>query len=96
MVGIRPDTVESHAAFREKHRIGVQLLADPSGETLRGWGACGTRKMYGRDVEGVIRSTVLVDPQGRVAWHWPSVRAEGHARQVKEKLEELRGARPAT
>jgi peroxiredoxin Q/BCP len=49
--------------------------------------------MYGRTVEGVIRSTVLIDPDGKVAHHWPKVQAKGHADKVRDRLAELRAAR---
>lgn len=57
---------------------------------LEKYGAWGTKKMYGRETEGVIRSTVLIDPEGRVAHHWPNVRAKGHAERVKEALIAMR------
>jgi peroxiredoxin Q/BCP len=47
--------------------------------------------MYGRTFLGVVRSTVLIDPEGKVAHHWPKVKARGHADQVRGKLEELQG-----
>lgn len=59
------------------------------------YGAWGEKTMYGKTVTGVIRSTVLIDPSGRVAWHWPTVKARGHAAKVREKLEELRAAAKA-
>jgi thioredoxin-dependent peroxiredoxin len=58
---------------------------------MREYGAWGVKNMYGRKVEGVIRSTVLVDPEGRVAHHWKSVKSAGHAASVVKKIEELRG-----
>ena len=92
VLGVSPDTPECHAAFREKHGLAVGLLADPRKKTLAAYGAWGMKNMYGRQVEGVIRSTVIVDPDGNVAHHWKTVRAEGHAAQVKARLEELRKA----
>jgi len=53
---------------------------------MRKYGAFGPKAMYGKLVEGVIRSTVLIDPQGRVAHHWTNVRAQGHAEKVAEEL----------
>ena len=53
------------------------------------YGAWGVKKIYGKEHEGVIRSTVLIDPDGCVAHHWPNVRAAGHADQVRQKLAEL-------
>jgi peroxiredoxin Q/BCP len=91
--GVSPDSVESHAAFREKHKLKVPLLADPSRRMLTDYAAWGMKNMYGKQVEGVIRSTVLVDPEGNVAHHWKAVRAEGHAGHVKKKIEELRAAK---
>ena len=54
------------------------------------YGAWGEKVLYGKKSIGVIRSTVLIDPEGKVAHHWPRVKAAGHAEQVREKLEELR------
>jgi peroxiredoxin Q/BCP len=56
---------------------------------MRKYGAYGPKKMYGRLVEGVIRSTVLIDPKGKVAHHWPGLRAKGHAERVLETLTRL-------
>jgi peroxiredoxin Q/BCP len=58
---------------------------------MEAYGAWGEKSMYGRTTMGVIRSTVLIDPDGRVAFHWPKVKAAGHAEKVREKLAELRG-----
>jgi peroxiredoxin Q/BCP len=55
------------------------------------YGAWGDKTMYGRVTKGVIRSTVLIDPMGSIAFHWPTVKAAGHAAGVREKLQELRG-----
>ena len=57
---------------------------------MRAYGAWGEKSMYGRTTMGVIRSTVLIDPEGNVAFHWPNVKAAGHAEKVREKLAELR------
>jgi len=90
--GVSPDTPESHAAFREKHKLTVGLLSDPKKKTLADFGAWGMKNMYGKQVEGVIRSTVILDPKGNVAHQWKSVRSEGHAAHVAAKLKELRAA----
>jgi len=88
--GVSPDTVESHAKFRAKHKLKVGLLADPEKRMLAAYGAWGMKTLYGRKFEGVIRSTVIVGPDGKVAHHWRSVRAAGHAKFVHAKLAELR------
>ena len=70
----------------------IRLLSDPDREVLTAYGAWGEKTMYGKKMVGVIRSTVLIDPAGKVAHHWPHVRAAGHAEQVRAKLQELRAA----
>jgi thioredoxin-dependent peroxiredoxin len=89
--GISRDSTESHRKFIAKHKLAVGLLSDPEHKMMDKYGAWGTKNMYGKVTEGVIRSTVLIDPQGRVAFRWPNVRAAGHAEKVREKLKELRG-----
>ena len=69
----------------------MRLLSDRDHKVMRAFGAWGEKSMYGRTTTGVIRSTVLIDPEGRVAHHWPKVKAAGHAEQVREKLAELQG-----
>jgi peroxiredoxin Q/BCP len=91
VLGCSPDTPAKHRKFIEKYDLGVLLLSDPERGVMEAYGAWGEKKMYGKTVTGVIRSTVLIDPQGRVAHHWPRVKAKGHAAKVQERLEELRG-----
>lgn len=69
----------------------MRLLSDPDKSMMKTYGAFGSKKMYGREVEGVKRSTVLIDPAGQVAHHWPNVRAKGHAEKVRDQLAALRG-----
>ncbi|MDY0297039.1 MAG: peroxiredoxin [Acidobacteriota bacterium] len=90
VLGISPDTCASHRGFRIKHDLGVRLLSDPDHRVMTEYKAWGEKKLYGRLTRGVIRSTVLVDPAGRVALHWPRVRARGHAAVVLNSLRELR------
>ena len=87
--GVSPDSCEKHAKFIEKHGLGVRLLADPKKTVLTKYDAFGIKKMYGKEVEGVKRSTVIVDPKGKVAHHWKSVRAKGHAAKVLETVQKL-------
>jgi hypothetical protein len=61
---------------------------------MKSYGAFGKKLMYGKPVEGVIRSTVLIAPDGTVAHHWATVKAAGHAEQVRSKLAELQGDAP--
>lgn len=90
VLGCSPDSPEKHRKFIAKHDLEVRLLSDPEHEVMKTYGAWGEKKMYGRTSMGVIRSTVLIDAEGKVAHHWAKVRAAGHAASVREKLEELR------
>jgi peroxiredoxin Q/BCP len=90
VLGCSPDTPAKHRKFIEKYDLGVRLLSDPEHGVMEAYGAWGEKKMYGKTVVGVKRSTVLIDPKGKIAHHWPNVKAKGHAAKVREKLEELR------
>lgn len=91
VIGVSPDSPESHRKFIAKYKLKIELLADPEHDALEKYGAWGEKNMYGKKSMGVIRSTVIIDPQGKVAHHWPKVKSEGHAEQVKQKLAELQG-----
>jgi peroxiredoxin Q/BCP len=91
VLGCSPDSPEKHQKFIAKHDLKVRLLSDPDHGVMEAYGAWGEKKMYGRTSMGVIRSTVLIDPKGRIAHHWPRVKAKGHADKVRQQLEELRG-----
>jgi peroxiredoxin Q/BCP len=89
VVGISPDSPEKHRKFIDKYKLKVRLLSDPEKKVMKKYGAFGKKKMYGKEVEGVIRSTYLIDPKGKVAYSWTGVKAAGHAEKVREKLAEL-------
>jgi len=86
VVGISPDSGESHRRFSEKYGLSLTLLSDPSREVMKAYGAFGPKTMYGRQTEGVIRSTFLIGPDGKVERAWYNVRADGHASKVLESL----------
>jgi len=88
-VGVSPDSTKSHARFIEKHDLGVLLLSDPEHTALEAYGAWQLKKMAGREYMGVVRSTLLIDPQGVVQHVWPNVKVKGHADEVLAKLQEL-------
>ncbi len=91
VLGCSADTPESHRRFIDGHGLKLTLLSDAERSVMKAYGAWGPKTMYGRSTTGAIRSTVLIDPRGRVAYHWPSVKAAGHAEKVRAKLAELRG-----
>jgi enoyl-CoA hydratase len=65
VLGVSPDSPQSHARFIEKHQLGIRLLSDADHAVMEKYGAWGLKKNYGKEYEGVIRSTVLIDPEGR-------------------------------
>lgn len=89
VLGISPDGGSSHRAFRAKHGLKVRLLSDPDHRTLEAYGAYGEKTLYGRKSVGVIRSTFLVGPSGRIERAWYHVRADGHAAKVLSEVERL-------
>ncbi|MCA9521810.1 MAG: peroxiredoxin [Myxococcales bacterium] len=89
ILGVSPDSPEKHQTFIAKHALGVRLACDPEHGMLSAYGAWGTKKNYGKEYQGVIRSTVLIDPTGHVAHHWRSVKVKGHVDAVLEKLRRL-------
>ena len=91
VLGCSPDSPDKHQKFIDKYDLKLTLLSDPEKKVMTKYGAFGEKKSYGKTVQGVIRSTVLIDPQGKVAHHWRNVKAAGHADKVRQKLEELQG-----
>ncbi len=91
VLGVSPDSPESHTKFIEKHGLGITLLSDTEKEILTGYGVWQKKKMYGREYMRVVRSTFLIDPEGKIAYIWPKVKVAGHADAVMEKLVELQG-----
>jgi len=89
VLGISPDPVDSHARFAAKHDLPHRLLADPDRTAIGTYGAWGTKSMYGREYEGVLRSSVLVDADGRIAAVWPKAQPKKHADQVLEAIRAL-------
>ena len=86
VLGISPDTPEALAKFRADHDLSVELLSDPSKETLEAYGAFGEKKNYGKVVQGVIRSTFLVEPDGTIGQTHYNVKATGHVARVMKGL----------
>lgn len=91
LVGISPDTVEDHARFRKAHDLKPVLAADPEHKVSEAYGFWGEKKNYGKTYMGLIRGTVLIDAEGRVAQSWVVRRTAGHAAKVLEAAEALLG-----
>ncbi len=90
--GISPQNAASKAAFRAKYGLPFTLLADDDHRVADLYGAWGEKKNYGRTYMGIIRSSFLVGPDGRVARAWPKVKADGHGDEVLAALRETQSA----
>lgn len=86
VVGVSPDDAASHRRFRDRHGLTVRLLSDPEHEAMAAYGAFGEKNRYGRKTLGVIRSTFVIGPDGKIERSWYNVRAEGHASRVLEAI----------
>ena len=86
VLGVSRDSVESHCKFIDKYRLNFPLLSDPDGKVLRAYGAWGEKNMYGKKTEGVIRTTVVIGPDGKVTKVFPRVKVDGHVDKVLEAI----------
>lgn len=93
IVGISPDSPESHCRFIDGYQLKHILLSDPKHEVLAQYGVWTLKKNYGKEYMGVARTSVMIDPQGKIAFIWPKVQVAGHADAVREKLLELKKGR---
>lgn len=86
VLGISPDSVESHQRFRDKFSLSFPLLADPEHQAIEAYGVWKEKSMYGRKFMGVERSTFLIDEQGILIEEWRKVKVEGHVEEVLASL----------
>ncbi|MEU1435746.1 thioredoxin-dependent thiol peroxidase [Streptomyces sp. NPDC005786] len=86
VIGVSPDKPEKLAKFRDEENLEVTLVGDPAKETLEAYGAFGEKKNYGKTVMGVIRSTIVVDENGKVEHAFYNVRATGHVAKIIKDL----------
>ncbi len=90
IIGISPDSVKKHCNFIEKHNLKITLLSDEEKKVLKAYGAWGIKKMYGKEYEGVIRSTFIINPDGEIVKEYKKVKAKGHASKVLDDLKEIK------
>lgn len=99
VLGVSPDSTESHRIFTKKYNLKIDLLSDPDKKVHREYGAWSKKKNYGKEYEGVIRSTYIISPDGKIADMWNNVKVRvkkkdgevKHVDIVKEQLKKLRG-----
>lgn len=89
VLGISPDSCKSHQKFMIKYELGVRLLSDEGSSVCAAYGVWQTKKMYGREHRGVVRTTFLIDPQGIIRRIWEKVKVQGHGDEVLDALKVL-------
>jgi thioredoxin-dependent peroxiredoxin len=89
ILGVSADPVKAQDAFKKKHALTIGLVSDETHQMLEGYGAWGKKSMYGKNFTGIIRSTFLLGPDGRIAQIWPKVKVEGHAAEVLKAAQAL-------
>ncbi len=92
VLGVSPDSIKRHKNFVEKKELKVTLLSDEEKSVLQAYGVWQLKKNYGREYMGVVRSTFIIDPDGKIAAKWEKVRVKGHVEEVLARLKELQSA----
>jgi thioredoxin-dependent peroxiredoxin len=82
VIGVSADSVKAQDAFKAKHKLTTPLLSDEKHEMLVAYGVWTKKSMYGRDFMGIVRTTFLIGPDGRIIRMWPKVKVNGHAEDV--------------
>lgn len=86
VLGVSPDSIESHLKFKSKYELPFTLLSDPDHSVAAAYDAWGEKKMYGKTFEGILRTTYVIDEQGVVERVFRKVKAKGHGGQVLSAL----------
>jgi thioredoxin-dependent peroxiredoxin len=89
VLGVSADSPQSHLNFIAKYNLKIDLLSDESKSLSQAFGVLVQKQRDGETYMGVSRQTFVIDPEGRIVYHWPQVTAAGHAEQVRQKLVEL-------
>lgn len=89
VVGISPDSIQSHKNFIQNKELALMLLSDPSKSVSVSYGAYGEKKMYGKVVQGIIRSTFIISESGEILECFYNVRAKDHAKKVLQRIKEM-------
>jgi len=89
VLGVSPDSTTSHQKFIAKQKLEITLLSDPTTETAQSYGVWQLKKFCGKEYMGIVRSTFLINPEGKIAKIWSNVKVKDHAAEVKKVLEAL-------
>ena len=90
VLGISADSTAAHVRFKKKYGLNFPLLSDTTKQTMVAYGAFGKKVMYGKTIDGIIRSTFVIDGNGVIARAWPKVSVKGHADEVLAALRNLK------
>ena len=90
VIGVSPDSIESHKKFKDKYNLNFYLLSDKEKKVLEMYDAYGEKKSYGKITKGVIRSTYIISLDGTIVKKWRNVRAKGHVEKVIKELEKIK------
>jgi peroxiredoxin Q/BCP len=86
IIGVSPDKVEKQKKFADKYNLPFPLLADEEKELIKAYGAWGLKKMYGKEYEGLLRTTYVIDEEGKIEKVFPKVKTKDHAAQILEAM----------
>ncbi|QIP00348.1 peroxiredoxin [Bradyrhizobium symbiodeficiens] len=89
VLGVSADPLKAQEKFRDKHGLGIPLISDETHRMLEAYGAWGEKSMYGKSFLGILRTTILVGADGKLARIWRNVRVDGHADEVLEAARSL-------
>jgi len=88
--GVSPDSIKRHCNFIAKKELTITLLSDEDKDVAKAYDVWQLKKLYGKEYMGIVRSTFLIDPDGKIAYIWSKVKVKNHAQEVLEKLKELK------
>jgi peroxiredoxin Q/BCP len=88
VVGVSKDSIASHCKFRDKYQLNFRLLSDPDGKVIEKYGAWGEKVLYGKRSMGILRTTLVIAPDGRIRKIFPKVKVAGHADEVLAAIDQ--------
>ncbi len=91
ILGVSGDSAKKHQNFIEKKNLTITLLVDEENAVAKEYGVWGPKKFMGKEYDGIIRSTFIINPEGEIAASWTKVKTKAHSELVMEKLKELKG-----
>ncbi len=86
IIGVSPDSTKSHINFKEKYKLPFSLISDPNKEIIKHYGAWGLKKLYGREYEGLLRKTFVIDENGIISTIFEKVKTKDHTNQILETI----------